>query len=83
MPRNHHQCRFPLAIALLATMVSGSAAQDDYPNRTVRIVVPFGPGPFPDAITRIVAGRLQARFGAAVRARQAGFGQKATRFPVK
>jgi len=50
-----------LGITLLA--VAPAAAQDNYPSRTVKIVVPLPPGPFPDAMTRIIAGKLQARWG--------------------
>ena len=41
-----------LAIAPLAH------AQDDYPNRTVRIIVPFAPGGSTDVVARILADKL-------------------------
>jgi len=41
-----------LAIAPLAY------AQDDYPNRTVRIIVPFAPGGSTDVVARILADKL-------------------------
>jgi tripartite-type tricarboxylate transporter receptor subunit TctC len=50
------------ATALLALAAVPAAAQDSYPNQTIKIVVPLGPGPFPDALTRIVAGKLQERW---------------------
>jgi tripartite-type tricarboxylate transporter receptor subunit TctC len=40
-----------------------AAAQDAYPARPVRIVVPFAAGGSGDAVTRIVAQRLSARMG--------------------
>jgi tripartite-type tricarboxylate transporter receptor subunit TctC len=43
---------FALAIAPLAH------AQDDYPNRTVRIIVPFAPGGSTDVVARILADKL-------------------------
>ena len=43
-----------LAIAPLAH------AQDDYPNRTVRIIVPFAPGGSTDVVARILADKLGA-----------------------
>jgi tripartite-type tricarboxylate transporter receptor subunit TctC len=36
---------------------------DDYPSRTVRIIVPFAPGGPTDTYARVIADRLQARFG--------------------
>ena len=33
-------------------------AQDDYPNRTVRIIVPFAPGGSTDVVARILADKL-------------------------
>lgn len=47
-----------LALALLA-LTSGPSAADDYPNRTVRIIAPFGAGGPTDLFTRIVAQELQ------------------------
>ena len=53
----------PRALAITLLAVTPVAAQDNYPSQTIKIVVPLGPGPFPDALTRIVAGKLQARWG--------------------
>jgi tripartite-type tricarboxylate transporter receptor subunit TctC len=53
----------PRALAITLLAVTPATAQDSYPNQTIKIVVPLGPGPFPDALTRIVAGKLQARWG--------------------
>ncbi|TRZ69390.1 MAG: tripartite tricarboxylate transporter substrate binding protein [Comamonadaceae bacterium] len=43
---------------LLATLSLGSAAQERYPSRTVRIIVPWGPGTPPDVAARVVASKL-------------------------
>ena len=51
------------ALARLAAlfMVSLAAfAQDDYPNRPVKIIVPFAPGGSTDVVARILADRLGA-----------------------
>jgi tripartite-type tricarboxylate transporter receptor subunit TctC len=56
-----------LAIALAATIaLSGGVAAQDYPNRTVKIIVPFPPGGTADAMPRIVAEFLARKWGQAV-----------------
>jgi tripartite-type tricarboxylate transporter receptor subunit TctC len=39
------------------------AAAQDWPTKTVRIVVPFGAGATPDTIARMIADKLQAKLG--------------------
>ena len=51
----------PLAAALFSAALP-SAAQE-WPQRTVRIIAPFGPGSTPDLIARILAGNLNKRIG--------------------
>jgi len=50
---------FFLAIVLA---VCGTAQAQDYPNKTVRIVVPFRAGGLADLVARIAAQQLQAEF---------------------
>ncbi len=52
-----------LALAPLFFLVAGAASAQDYPNRTVRVVVPFPPGGAPDLIGRTLANRLSERLG--------------------
>lgn len=50
-----------VALVALAGFISApAAAQDDYPNRTVKIVVPFAPGGSTDVVARILADKLGA-----------------------
>jgi tripartite-type tricarboxylate transporter receptor subunit TctC len=49
--------------AIATAAVPGPAAAQDWPNRPVRLIVPFGPGSTPDLIARVVADALQQRFG--------------------
>lgn len=51
-------------IALAVVLGSGiSAAQDHYPNRLIKIIVPFGAGTTADLIPRLVADKLSQRWG--------------------
>ncbi|MEO7742068.1 MAG: tripartite tricarboxylate transporter substrate binding protein [Usitatibacter sp.] len=52
------------ASLLLATGLA--CAQDDYPNKVVKIIVPYGAGGSTDVLTRIVAQRLGERLGKTV-----------------
>lgn len=52
-----------LACLALAGAASASAAETSYPNRTVKIIVPFPPGGTSDTIARLVAADLQAQLG--------------------
>ncbi|MGE0316059.1 MAG: Bug family tripartite tricarboxylate transporter substrate binding protein [Lautropia sp.] len=50
--------------ALVATVAAPSfAAQDDWPRRPIRLVVPFSPGGFTDVVARIVGHSLGERLG--------------------
>ena len=50
-------------LALGATASSGAWAQDKYPTKPVRIVLPYGPGGATDIVTRIVAEQLRQNLG--------------------
>ena len=47
----------------LAVSGSGTLLAQDYPNRTVRVIVPFSPGGAVDGPTRAIAHELGKRFG--------------------
>jgi tripartite-type tricarboxylate transporter receptor subunit TctC len=64
-PRVH---RGLLGLALLASTVvtwppSASAQASDYPNRTITLVVPLAPGGANDVLARLVAQKLERKFG--------------------
>lgn len=50
------------AIAALPALARAEAA-DAWPTKTVRIVVPFGPGSTPDLLARLIAERLGKKLG--------------------
>ena len=55
-----------LALVLLALLAASLPAfAQDWPTKTVRIIVPFGPGATPDIVARLLADRLAAKLGAA------------------
>ena len=54
----------PILVGLLAAMLScASASAQTFPSKTVKFIVPFGPGSGADLVTRIVSERLQTRWG--------------------
>ena len=59
----HRLAMWALLIAWAATDATPGHAQSGYPNRPVRILVPYGPGGVADTTTRILAQKLQEKFG--------------------
>ena len=53
------------AAALLAA-ATPAAAQSAYPNKPIKIVVPFGPGGSSDVMARILSGPLQQALGRSI-----------------
>jgi tripartite-type tricarboxylate transporter receptor subunit TctC len=61
--------KLALLAALLTVVASGTAqtqAQAPYPNRPIRVVIPFGPGGFADITMRLVGQQLSERAGVQV-----------------
>jgi len=54
------------AAALLAAFVTSAAAQQDFPNRPVRIIVPYPPGGSNDFLARLFSPKLTELLGAQV-----------------
>ena len=52
-----------LAAVTLAAACTAGWAQSAWPNKAIRVIVPYGAGSSPDVIMRIVAERLSPRLG--------------------
>lgn len=55
-------CFVPTAVLMLALLANHSAAAQPYPDKSVRVIVPFPAGGATDATGRILADELTARF---------------------
>ncbi len=62
MNKSARNFRMWAVIALLAATVLPAAAQTKYPEKPVKIVVPFPPGGSSDSTTRILAEQLRAKW---------------------
>ncbi len=72
MQESYHvaaRVKFSIAVAFF---IAASTTAQDYPNKTVRIVVPFPPGGATDVVTRIIAQKLTEQFGRQVVAENRG-----------
>jgi tripartite-type tricarboxylate transporter receptor subunit TctC len=52
-----------LALAILSVLTATPAAAQDYPNRTIRVIVPFGAGGPTDVFTRALGEELRKALG--------------------
>ncbi|WP_057092121.1 tripartite tricarboxylate transporter substrate binding protein [Comamonas thiooxydans] len=52
-----------LVATLACACVAPAMAQADYPSKPIRIIVPFSAGGIVDSVARVVADKLQSRYG--------------------
>jgi tripartite-type tricarboxylate transporter receptor subunit TctC len=55
--------RFAFICALSSAPFGAQAVAQEWPTRTVKLYVPFGPGSTPDLVGRMIADRLQQKLG--------------------
>jgi tripartite-type tricarboxylate transporter receptor subunit TctC len=55
--------RFVFICALSSAPFGAQAVAQEWPTRTVKLYVPFGPGSTPDLVGRMIADRLQQKLG--------------------
>jgi tripartite-type tricarboxylate transporter receptor subunit TctC len=58
-----HLFRLIFICALAAAPFGAQAIAQEWPTRTVKLYVPFGPGSTPDLVGRMIADRLQQKLG--------------------
>ena len=58
-----HIMKLLLAALVSGALVAPSTAQAPYPNRPIRVIIPFGPGGFADITMRLVSQKLSERIG--------------------
>lgn len=63
--RQFVRCIAGFAIAAISgfAVIAAAQAPAGYPNKTIRLVVPYAPGGLPDTVARITAQRLQEKIG--------------------
>ncbi|MBM3487041.1 MAG: tripartite tricarboxylate transporter substrate binding protein [Alphaproteobacteria bacterium] len=86
MRRTSLDCVRAFVLVVAATLLAGTAvAQDNFPNRALRIVVPFPPGGPNDVLARLVSDHLSKVWGqpAVVENRPGGGGNLAADLVVK
>jgi tripartite-type tricarboxylate transporter receptor subunit TctC len=54
------------AVALLAAAPRVGLTQGNYPNRSIKIIVPIVPGTLPDTLARLIGDKLASKWGQAV-----------------
>ncbi len=63
MNRNQINRAWPVAALVLATLWPLSSRAEDYPTRTIRMIVPFGAGGPTDVFTRVIGEELRKALG--------------------
>jgi tripartite-type tricarboxylate transporter receptor subunit TctC len=65
-PRKHPVSRAALSAAVALALATGAAHAQGYPDRPIKLVVPFPAGGATDTTARLVAQRLQASLGQSI-----------------
>ncbi|TMJ85572.1 MAG: tripartite tricarboxylate transporter substrate binding protein, partial [Alphaproteobacteria bacterium] len=52
-----------IALALCAFLFASLAVAQEWPAKSVRVIVPFGPGSTPDMVGRLIGEHMQQKLG--------------------
>jgi tripartite-type tricarboxylate transporter receptor subunit TctC len=63
MPKLQTVMATALGLVLAAAVVTAPAHADDYPTRSIRLIIPFAPGGSNDVVGRIIANQLGQKLG--------------------
>ena len=66
MSRHRTHTLICIALACLVSGLPVAAQAQAFPNRPIKLIVPYAPGGLPDSVARVVAQRLQESLGQAV-----------------
>ncbi|HSV24728.1 MAG TPA: tripartite tricarboxylate transporter substrate binding protein [Xanthobacteraceae bacterium] len=61
--RTDRRCLIAGTLALGVAGMTSARAQTAYPNRPVRVIVPFAPGGVTDVVARLISGKISEQFG--------------------
>jgi len=61
--RTDRRCLITGTLAVGVAGVTSARTQTAYPNRPVRVIVPFAPGGVTDVVARLISGKISEQFG--------------------
>ena len=64
--------RKTIAVILSTLWIAGAVAQDAYPSKPIRLIVPYGPGGVSDSVGRVLAAGLTKSMNQTVTAENPG-----------
>src|SRR5947207_6356362 len=63
MTKRESSMKRSIALALCAFLFASLAVAQEWPAKSVRVIVPFGPGSTPDMVGRLIGDYLQQKLG--------------------
>ena len=66
VPQIFHACAVAAGLATFTAGAQAQSAADKYPDKPIKIIVPFAPGGSADILSRVVGNKLTESFGQTV-----------------